>query len=757
MSRIKSELLKLDVNKLFEERSIDEIIEIEKLLDVEIERKLSELRSMVGDRYKDVLAASDAIISMKTISQEIVNSIELITNICEDLITSPVSADAKDYFETDKTKIDERTLIIQIRLAIFMNEQIWIALDEENNLDAAQYYLLAQHIHTGLSLSKKEYLDKLPLLHQIRSNLVVLKSKIFQKITEKLESVEITAQETSSNLNALMLLENQSCDDLLSIFIEHRKTALNTVINTPYSSVRVQISAMVRCLITTVHLIHDCFICTDNGEKGLIWQQLNEIIIDSSPTTLSKLELPVTPLILYIPEIIRQFRPKCKSSNNLETSLKDAKNVLEKWLRSSQDTVERGLDKFLQLVTNIKGLHLIREESLKIGLSMKTKGYSQNVVELCEKMDSKYLDLLEDVSQYLYGKEYTSDINFSVVLKDFKFKRKYIDKIELEDHLRSECTNNSTHKTSYVLWQNWVSDSVNQTKNDVEKLNDITPSNMIKLLSRWDEIEIQEQTEEKVFKSQIKVPLKPNLALDNILLNLNNSLNCILPHTLPKQIHLQFIELNIGVILNQYKKLLDKELNQIQALQFLFDVKFLTTLCIPRENVQLVSRSQEICDKLRSRIDPFDLDMILGCLIPSSGQLASIGVSEKNKEQEKAPSILALSTPSSSSWFPLLPITVPSQKTSGMSTSKKSTKVGDYNKTKPDAIPPGIPEFENRREENRITTIPWSAVSSDLSPIENDSNQKSAKATPKRSQDPTTVMKQSAASLFGGLTTDWFS
>lgn len=37
---------------------------------------------------------------------------------------------------------------------------------------------------------------------------------------------------------------------------------------------------------------------------------------------------------------------------------------------------------------------------------------------------------------------------------------------------------------------------------------------------------------------------------------------------------------------------------------------------------------------------------------------------EKNKEQEKEPSILPLSVPSTSMWFPLLPVTAPVSKTS---------------------------------------------------------------------------------------------
>lgn len=48
MSLNKRNLLEMDVEKLFEERSVDYIIEIERLIDEEIERKRSELRIMVG-------------------------------------------------------------------------------------------------------------------------------------------------------------------------------------------------------------------------------------------------------------------------------------------------------------------------------------------------------------------------------------------------------------------------------------------------------------------------------------------------------------------------------------------------------------------------------------------------------------------------------------------------------------------------------------------------------------------------------------
>lgn len=60
------------------------------------------------------------------------------------------------------------------------------------------------------------------------------------------------------------------------------------------------------------------------------------------------------------------------------------------------------------------------------------------MVHLCIQLDKKYIELLEDVSQYLYGKEYNSEINYSLIWKDFKFKRKHTDTVEIENHLSIE-------------------------------------------------------------------------------------------------------------------------------------------------------------------------------------------------------------------------------------------------------------------------------------------------------------------------------
>lgn len=45
-----------------------------------------------------------------------------------------------------------------------------------------------------------------------------------------------------------------------------------------------------------------------NGERGLIWKHVKELSEEKASATLSKLNLPVTPLTLYIPDILKTFR-----------------------------------------------------------------------------------------------------------------------------------------------------------------------------------------------------------------------------------------------------------------------------------------------------------------------------------------------------------------------------------------------------------------------------------------------------------------
>lgn len=58
-------MLNIDVDTLFERHSVQEIEQIEKMLQTEVEKKKEELRTMVGECYRDLLKAADTIAQMK--------------------------------------------------------------------------------------------------------------------------------------------------------------------------------------------------------------------------------------------------------------------------------------------------------------------------------------------------------------------------------------------------------------------------------------------------------------------------------------------------------------------------------------------------------------------------------------------------------------------------------------------------------------------------------------------------------------------
>lgn len=106
---------------------------------------------------------------------------------------------------------EERSIIIQIRLIMILNEQVWLALDSNDHLLAAELCLFAEHIYTGkslyhcskinftthflgLSLLKEEFKNKFPILLRIRETTNSLRSRILKNVKEKLQSVTLTAE-----------------------------------------------------------------------------------------------------------------------------------------------------------------------------------------------------------------------------------------------------------------------------------------------------------------------------------------------------------------------------------------------------------------------------------------------------------------------------------------------------------------------------------------------------------------------------------
>ncbi|XP_068622543.1 conserved oligomeric Golgi complex subunit 1 [Battus philenor] len=206
-------------------------------------------------------------------------------------------------------------------------------------------------------------------------------------------------------------------------------------------------------------------------------------------------------------------------------------------------------------------------------------------------------------------------------------------------------------------------------------------ANVDYLMMQWDVIQIQEKDDEgNAIESTIKVPACPSLKLQEYLYAVSRILDEVVPHTLPHEIHKEFIEKVTSITLEHYNTVIrekESDINQRCALQLLMDVRHLTMLMVPRENKKSMEYSQEICEFLRQKIDPFDYDVfypyiqtnlkrsvqrvqtLLGSLIQHHGQLTGIIGTKpvlSGGTGDKAASLLACSD---AHWFSLLPVATP--------------------------------------------------------------------------------------------------
>lgn len=213
----------------------------------------------------------------------------------------------------------------------------------------------------------------------------------------------------------------------------------------------------------------------------------------------------------------------------------------------------------------------------------------------------------------------------------------------------------------------------------------------------WRSLIINEKGENNQdIESKIFIPQQLSISTQCWIFNLISSLNKIIPHTLPKQIHLQIVEEFNNKLYDHYHLLCNQKnlmSNQKVAWQILFDIKVLIGLFAIRENKSKMDAFQELINSCKSAIDPFDFDVFyphvvnnikdnisrsyyeMGCMVPYSNY-NNIVLQNQNTMHihDSDPNIIAMSkSQTEKSWLPLLPI-IKTTKGLPVNTSKEKLK-----------------------------------------------------------------------------------
>ncbi|XP_063993601.1 conserved oligomeric Golgi complex subunit 1 isoform X2 [Diachasmimorpha longicaudata] len=756
----------------------------------------------------------------------------------------------EELTNTVKTDVSD-SVVVQIKILMDIPEHIWSAIDDRDILGASQLFILGQHINYSLifEIGQSVLNERYPLVAKQWCIINNFRSVISCECYKILQSLDLTPEIAANCLSSMVLMDKSSAKDLIKKLIQFRSKAMESIINDESPrNVRHRIKMCVKLLMDTVALIHSCFIKSNNHDHGLISHHVKSISDQEASSILSQLDLNPQLLDKYLPSVTKHHKPFVKGEFH-ELSPLDLMKKLHDWFAWVHKFVSDSIKQLLNLVTSVKGIFNIREESISLeipenwtniwqdlstspinfwmeffqplltdrvkeiikirsdealsdlkisvmeflsklpnenfsfpeddlrwfiwkdspldmpqklskssstdvkrSLLMKARGYSTNLVTLCENLDKSLHNLLCDLEQYLYESENIGSLPSDLLtLTLSSVFDKFWDRTAIQEHLqlvsgvmvekiiefiRFDCTNDtpkggkrdfnaivmarflqamtticpSLNKCftlskisgltiTNVKWQNvcdklreetvniwliWINCYREKLMSHSSRFLTSEPVDGLRIrtiVSEWERVTIEEEGEEgRRIKSEILVPYQPSVSVQKFLAAVTKDLNKVIPQTIPKKVMNEFSCNVVEALLGHYEGVLRGNLKQKQAFQVLLDIKYVTMLLVPRENKEVVDRSQEICNGILSRIDPFDSDvfypfihinvkksvqrtlLIFGNLVPHMEQLHSVlgargELVDTGKSMADPPGVLAICT--GSPWFPPLAVTVP--------------------------------------------------------------------------------------------------
>ncbi|XP_032451954.1 conserved oligomeric Golgi complex subunit 1 isoform X1 [Nasonia vitripennis] len=363
--------LDLDIRKLFEEHGIKDIELIQKQIQHESDRKKIELRTLVGERYRDLIQAADSIAQMKQTSESVVAKIVNIEKTFHDLQQKYLIGFKMHTEHVHSQRAPNQisdSVVMQIKILMDIPEQIWSAIDSKDFLLATQLFLLAQHINYSLKfeIGDANLASRYPIVSKQWGIINQFKSLIFNFCNDALQSVHLSKELAANCLAALVLLDGLNSADLLNRLISLRsQTIKSIVISESDLSVKNKIKLCLNVLMDTIPLISSCFIKYRDSQDGLVSMYINEIKDTNAFLMLSQLDLEEELIQKFLPLVAKNHKPFVQHELK-KLPLANVQESVNAWFNWVKQLATIEVTKLLNLITSVKGIYSIREECLAV-------------------------------------------------------------------------------------------------------------------------------------------------------------------------------------------------------------------------------------------------------------------------------------------------------------------------------------------------------------------------------------------------------
>ncbi|XP_012251073.2 conserved oligomeric Golgi complex subunit 1 [Athalia rosae] len=463
-------LLELDIKEVFEKHTIKEIEQIQKKIQNESERKKVDLRTLVGERYRDLIQAADTIAEMKQTSESVITRICNMEETCRTLQQKYLIGFNMDppikVLDSNKSGEAYDSIVMQIKILMDIPEHIWSAIDNEDFLLATQLFLFAQHINYSLriEIGDSDLANKYPITLKQWGVISHFRNVILTGCDKVLQSLELSIELAANCLASLVLLDNMTCTELLKKLISLQSQAIESVVkDESHFSVRNRISLSIKLLTHVISLLHSCFIESDGNTKGLVLQRIEAVAGPTAPTTLSLLKVDTDLTEKFLSPFAKSHKPSSRGEIEPVSAAELATNVTN-WLSWVQSFVKCEVSKLLALVTSVKGIHNIRENALALDVP-------ENWESMCKNLSlQRTINLWADYFQPLLTERVKEILSckWDEALSSLK-----TDLFETLNKVAHEKSEYPEHDLRWYVWKDSPSDipqKLNKTGADNERL-----------------------------------------------------------------------------------------------------------------------------------------------------------------------------------------------------------------------------------------------------------------------------------------------
>ncbi|KAK4321749.1 hypothetical protein Pmani_007487 [Petrolisthes manimaculis] len=276
----------------------------------------------------------------------------------------------------------------------------------------------------------------------------------------------------------------------------------------------------------------------------------------------------------------------------------------------------------------------------------------------------------------------------------------------------------------------------------------------------WEVVEIEEEGEGgRVVKSSIHVPAHPTPTLTRALTHYCLSLNKLAAHTIARGNQSIASDGGCEAVVSAYQSVLTDSttITQTLALQLIFDLRFIQTLLLPRDNKVTGGQVAAMVHTLEGNVDPFDLDVFSPHLSSRVRQaahraqvlLGAILPRDRLSQASRTPSQTSPSTAiSNNNALPIiLAMEIPRFSNVPLPTSSKSS-TSSLPTTNPNSLP------------NSVSAPSLAGMAAGLGEQtlkKHTSSKESSPAVGKREMSAAALSaSRSAASLFSAMSSSWF-